>query len=1124
MMSALRVSVALAAAALVLLVCGVGSASAAVPAAGWTMESFASPTNFSSGGEGAYQVTVTNAGSKATDTSPVTLTDTLPEHVTVQSIEFFWSGAARLEHISSWLTGAANLNLVLPSKLGLPEPCNASSVPPVQVQCTLSELLSRLAGGVEPDDTLRIVVHVAVNAGASGVLVNKAGVSGGGTPVASVEGQNVVSSAPVSFGASSFDFSIDGADGQRDSQAGDHPYEMRVTIGLNNDVRAIGPEADGLVTSVQDVKDVVVDLPVGFVGSTLAAPECTLAQLTTEARCPADTIVGHIRTEPEGTTAIDSPIYNLVPERGYPAEFGYYDVLKASHVFYAQVVPTASGYVLQTTNPDTPAIDLTHIEVVFYGDPAGKQEEFAEREGKVPSVLAQVPFFTDPTDCAGGPLVATMYLDSWQNPGSYNPDGTPDFGDGKWVSASSVSPPVTGCDLLQFPAQVSAQPTTREADTPSGLNFELKVPQSETMGAPATPTLKKIVTALPAGLTVDPSAGDGLAACSEAQIGWLGGSHLNFSPDPPSCPEASKIGSLELETPLIAHKLEGEMFLANQYENPFGATLAAYVVVNDPITGVLVKIAGEFVADPHTGQLTAVFDENPNIPFSDLKLHFFGGPRAELATPESCGTFTTNTELTPWSFPDSGPAASPFDSFPIDEACPAGFAPSFAALSSNVQAGAYTPFVASFSRSDADQELSGLSLTLPPGLLAKVAGIPECSEAQIQQAEASTGGCPEASQVGTVLASVGPGPNPLQVSGNAYLTGPYNDGPYGLAVVVPAVAGPYDFGTVVVRQSLRIDPHTAQVTDVSNPFPKIIDGIPLRLRRIDVTLNRPQFTFNPTSCEKQQFTGTLTGSPLGAPTMLTRTVGYATEAGASSPFTSPFQVTGCAALAFKPSFTVATAGHASKANGAGLLFKIAYPKAAMGAQTWFNEAKFDIPRQLPARLGTLQQACLAATFETKRSACPAASMIGHAVVHTEVLPEPLQGPVYFVSYGNAKFPDAVMVLHGSNVTIELHGNTLINNKTGITSATFHALPDVPFESIEVNIPQGPFSEFGANLPAKARYSFCGRKLTMPTFFKAANGLQITQNTPLQITGCLKPKHTNTKTTKQTHHTTHHTKT
>ena len=389
--------------------------------------------------------------------------------------------------------------------------------------------------------------------------------------------------------------------------------------------------------------------------------------------------------------------------------------------------------------------------------------------------------------------------------------------------------------------------------------------------------------------------------------------------------------------------------------------------------------------------------------------------------------------------PNPGPAATPFDTFLIDEACPAGFNPSFMAGSTNLQAGAYTPFETSLARSDTDQELIGLSLTLPSGLLAKIAGVSECGEAEIHAIEAGTGNCPPGSRVGTVTAGAGPGPNPLFVTGAAFLTGPYNGGPFGLAVVVPAVAGPFNFGTVVVRQSLRIDPHTAQVTDVSDPFPKIIDGVPLRLRRVDLSIDRPEFTFNPTSCARQ-LGGVLSGAPLGAPTSLTGDVGYATEVGASSPFTTPFQVTNCTTLKFTPSLAVATAGKASKTNGASLNFKITYPKGAMGSQSSFNQAKFSLPKQLPARLGTLQKACLAATFETNRQACPAASKIGTATVHTEVLPVPLEGPVYFVSYGGAAFPDAVLVLKGDGVTVELPGETYINKTTGVTSPTFPPPP------------------------------------------------------------------------------------
>jgi hypothetical protein len=269
-------------------------------------------------------------------------------------------------------------------------------------------------------------------------------------------------------------------------------------------------------------------------------------------------------------------------------------------------------------------------------------------------------------------------------------------------------------------------------------------------------------------------------------------------------------------------------------------------------------------------------------------------------------------------------------------------------------------------------------------------------------------------------------------------------------------------------------------------------------------LNRPEFTFNPTSCDKLAFKSTILGAPLGAQTNLNGSLGYAAQPGATSPFTSPFQVTNCAALKFQPKVAVSTAARSTKANGASLNFKISYPKGAMGSQSWFNEAKFVIPKQLPARLTTIQKACLAGTFEHNRAACPTASKIGTAIVHTPVLPVALQGPVYFVSYGGAKFPDAVLVLDGYGVHIELHGETFISGKTGVTSATFRNTPDVPFESIEVKVPAGPNSEFGANLPGE-KHNFCGQKLIMPTLFKAQNGLEIHQNTKVSVTGCKKAK-------------------
>jgi uncharacterized repeat protein (TIGR01451 family) len=1080
-------------AATLLVLAPAGSASAATPSQGWTIESVAEPTRFSAEHNtecqassnykfcDSYSVTARNAGSLSTDGSTIVLTDTLPAGLTVQKVELF---------ASSFQQGDPALNA---------GPCSvASSVVKCEFPGVDSEQVSSV---VAPDETLKMVIHVTVdNLNASGALANVASVSGGGAGEASSDPvtspANQVGGSKPGFGVSAFDFYSDGLDGSRDTQAGDHPYELTTRIALNNELRLQGGGTE--YTSIQDPKDIVVDLPIGFVGSTLAAPQCTFAQLANVtflpgtpqpiSGCPPDTVVGHILTDPQSSfVAVNSAIYNMVPEHGVPAEFAFIDVALSSHVFYVHVVPTPGGYVLQTINPDIPQLGLDHIVVTFYGNPAVRDA----------SGNAQVPFFTNPTGCENGPLVASIYMDSWQHPGRMKADGTPDLSDPAWVTSDkqgeSISPAVTGCNALQFTPELGAQPTTKAADTPSGMEFEIKQPQPEESGTAAASTLKKAVVTLPEGFTVDPSAGDGLGACSVAQIGWLGGTSRNFSPAPEECPESSKIGSLELETPLIPRKLTGELFLAAQNANPFGSTLAAYVVVNDPVTGVLIKIAGEFLPDPVTGRLTAVFDENPQLPFSDLKLHFFGGPRAELATPESCGTYTTNTELTPWSAPDSGLPASPFDSFVIDEACPGGFSPSFTAGSTNLQAGAYTPFVVSFGRSDTDQELQNLSVTLPPGLLADVGSVPLCGEAQ-----ANAGTCPESSQVGTVQTGVGPGPDPLFVAGKAYLTGPYNGGPYGLSVVVPAVAGPYNFGTVVVRQSIRIDPTTARVTDVSDPFPVIIDGIPLRLRRVDVTLNRPGFTFNPTSCAKLAFAGSIAGSPLGSPRRLSGTVGYATQPGATSSFTTPFQVTNCASLKFAPKFSVSTSGKTSRAKGASLAVKLTYPTAAQGVEANITRVKVDLPKQLPSRLTTLQKACTAAQFNANPAGCPKESKIGFATVHTPILALPLSGPAIFVSHGGEAFPSLIIVLQGDGVTLDLVGTTFIS-KAGITSSTFKTVPDAPVGSFELNLPEGKYSALAAN------GNLCKSKLAMPTEFVAQNGLVIHQSTKIGVTGCPKKK-------------------
>jgi hypothetical protein len=1084
---------------LVLLLLGAPAASAATPAAGWAIESFAAPSVFAPGDNAqcskevelcdSYTVTARDAGGVATDGEPVTLTDTLPAGLVLKQVSF-----------SSEAPGQEREDL--------------------GSDCTSVPLSCRFTAAVQPDQTLRMIVYVEVEAGASGPLVSTATVSGGGAAQASTSTEAAVGTATPPFGVASFAAHIAGADGLADTQAGAHPYELTTTIDLDNVFRN-GPEGSFFNdTSVQDVRDMVIELPLGFLASVLAAPTCAFSQLSSTKGCPSDTAVGRVRSEPEDSTAVNSEIYNMTPVHGVLAELGYADALKTSHVLYASVAPTPAGYVLRVTAREIPQVALTSMSFTLFGDPAATDG----------SDNLQLPMLTNPSDCSGQPLVTSVHLDSWQHPGSYDAAGAPNLADPAWASASAQTPPVTGCEALAglFAPSLAALPQRAQAanplatepnpqaDSPTGLELELKSPASEATETDATPPLQRAVVTLPAGLTVDPSAGDGLQACSIAQIGWLGpagpgGEPLpnrgltNFSAGKPECPEGSRVGSLELTTPLFGAVLSGSVYLAAQDENPFQSALAVYLVVDDPATAVVLKLPAELRADPHTGRLAVVLVESPQLAFSDLKLHFSSGPRALLATPESCGAYTTTSALTPWSTSSSGSGsgsgAEPFDAFQIDEGCVGGFAPSFAALSTNVQAGAYTPFEASFSRADADQELGGWSVTLPPGLLADIGSVPLCPEA-----DANAGTCLEASRVGTVLAGAGPGPDPLQVTGKAYLTGPYNGGSFGLSVVVPVIAGPLDLGTVVVRQSLRIDTRTARITDVSNPFPTVLDvtgangqtdGIPIRLRRVDVTFERAGFIFNPTSCAKLPLTGSISSAE-----------------GTSAAVSSPFQVTNCASLKFTPELTVSTQGKTSEANGASLAVKLTYPpvpgrrKAPQGTEANVGAVKIDLPKQLPSRLTTLQQACLAKTFAANPAGCPEASVIGHAKISTPILPTPvcvkapcpasLEGPAYFVSHGRETFPSLELVLQGDGVTIDLGATTFINKKN-VTSVTFRTIPDVPVSSFELTLPEGKYSALGTN---KNLCKLAG-KLAMPTALTGQNGAEIHKSTNITVTGCKK---------------------
>jgi hypothetical protein len=1055
-----------------------GTASAVTPAARLSVNSFASPTYFLPSHEAqcletiterfpicdSYRLTATNTGSVPSE-GPTILADTLPPGLIVQSIILLWTAKPNHDYGTEGAPSGGD--------------CNGEIAPAI----------CEFPNGLEPNGTLEMIVNTTVQPEAVSGGLNTFRATGGGGLEAAISQTDVISPLIPPFGPN-LTAPIVGLDGALDSEAGGHPYGMTTELNFNNVIRR-GPSNQSkhhlisttITTATQDVKDVVVDLPLGFLGTALAAPQCKFIELA--GSCPSDTLVGHILSQPESLASANSGIFNMVPDRGVAAELGFTDNLKTTHPIYVNLVPTPKGYIVRATSPDIAQINLVSAIVTLYGNPA-------EHDG---SASAPVAMFTNPADCTGEPSLMHAYADSWQEPGPLNGDGTPDLSSPRWASSSTEAPPVTGCNRLQFsPESFSFQPDTSTTDSPTGMSFDLRIPQTEEPSTLATPPLKNATVTLPAGVIVNPAAAGGLASCSLAQIGWLGGTLTNFTASPPTCPDASKIGSVALTTPLLAGTLTGSVYLAAQDENPFHSLLAGYIVVDDPTTGVVVKIPGKLMLNEHTGQITGIFNENPQLPFSDLKLHFFGGTaRGELATPESCGTFETTGELEPWSAPDSGPNAKVHDTFSINNGCTPGFAPAFSAGSASAQAGAYTPFTMSFSRQDGEQEISGLSLSLPSGLEGKIAGVEECSEAQIAAATSNPSGaaeqahpsCPAGSQIGTVQTTAGAGTAPFSLSGTAYLTGPYKGAPYGIAVVVPAIAGPLDLGTVVVRSALHVDPNDAHVTVISDPFPTILDrqgdGLPIRLRSVAVTVDRPGFTLNPTNC-----------NPLTINASLTSTLGT------TVPVSSAFQASGCRELTFHPTFTVSTQAHSSKASGASLHVKV----TSGSGQANIAKVHVTLPKQLPSRLSTIQKACLLAVFNVNPASCAAGSLVGTATASTPLLAKPLTGPAYFVSHGGAAFPDLEIVLQGEGITLILDGNTDI--KKGITTSTFNAVPDAPVTNFELNLPEGPNSILATFLPAKAKYDFCGQQLTMPTLITGQNGATVKQTTKIAVTGC--PKH------------------
>jgi hypothetical protein len=1082
---------------------GAGASAASAAGSWWHLNSIAAPTNLPAGGEAQIVATAANLGYQDAS-GPITISDKLPEGVTLVPGSVHGAFPIRKTSIAR---GSPNSRLTC---------------------ATTGQVVSCTAPGpVPPYGVLELVATVKVTAEAGSRLDNEVKLEAA-TPTQSLVRTFTVG-GETTFGVANYELTPENEEGQVETQAGKHPFQLTTTLEMNQVLRR-DPEAPEVVTSDPAlVRDLHFRLPPGLLGNVNVLPRCsslafsTIIQSGPTNLCPADTAVGVARVvvnEPNVYKDVITetvPVFNLEPAPGEPARFGFeFDKVT---IALTTSVRTGEDYAVEVSSTNlSQAAEVLASQVTFWGQPgspahdAARGWECVSDEAYVtghPCVhngdVSAPPFLSLPTSCPTQRPVTTVTGRSWPLGSDHR-----EFPIGAESAASYRFPALTGCELLGFEPAIAVEPETHAANTPTGLDVKVSMPQTSTLSPTglAEADLKETVVTLPEGVMSSPGAANNLATCPAYSedamppygppfgfgfpfkvLGLPESAQLNnegITPAAEECPAASKLGSVTIKTPLLKNELHGSVYLASQDVGVPGLEnglleerLVLYLTAYDEETGVRVKLAGDVHLDQATGRLTSTFKNSPQVPFETLTVHFFGGSTATQSTPPECGTYVSQGAFVPWSGQATAQATSPFSitEGPGGGGCPnpASLAPSFVAGNTSTQGGAYTHFSLTIGHSDADQPLSSLTVHLPLGSAAMVSKVTKCPE----PAPGQEWSCGPDSLVGHSTSTSGLGSSPFSLGGNVYLTTGYGGAPFGLLVVTPADAGPFHLGNVNVRSRIFVDRTTAAVTVVSDPFPQYVRGVPVQLKQINVTIDRDEFQFNPTNCSQQSTTATITGAK-----------------GASAGVSSPYGVTGCGSLPFKPVLKASTKGNASKANGAELKVTVeSGPGQANIAKT-----KLVLPTTLPSRLTTIQKACRDTIFEVNPANCDEGSNIGSAIAYTPVLSEPLSGPAYLVSHGNAAFPDVEFVLKNKEgVELILDGQTDI--KKGITTSTFNSVPDAPVTKFEVTLPEGPHSALTSNVPESQHFSLCGQKLVIPTTITGQNGVVIQQNTSVPVEGC-----------------------
>ncbi len=977
------------------------SASAA-PVIGFTLHH--GPTNFTPSEEGELWLTFSQLGSEPTS-GPIT---------------------ARIE-LPPGLTRSA----VLADEWDCPGVPGDSSI-----VCTGEHLLS------PADEIFTVLVNVDPTAVGRTVDV-AATVEGGGAPKAAHDVEPIeINSAPNAFGIVPGSFKSDFYEEEGLTpvrQAGSHPALATFAFDLNNALEP-NPEVATRKAPVESLRDVEVELPPGFVGNPSAVSECRPDQLVSET-CPPSSSVGYI--EPAVETIADKtantffqipriPVYNMAHPRGSVTLLAF-DYVENVITIRASLDP-ANHYAIKTEVPQiNQFLPLYFQKLTLWGIPTSARHD-TERCARFFETFCPVegqpkPFMTVPSQCNVADKMLLRRYDSWQQPGLFGPEVS-------YAMPGSFEE----CDKQPFDPSLSVHPTGQEADSPAGLEVSLKVPQNENPNAVATPPVKSVTVTLPQGMTLSPSFANGLVGCSEEQFGVSAAGVPNS--DAVACPDNSRIGTVGLQTPLLRRELEGSLYLARQGENPFQSTFAVYLALHDTEErGVLLKIPGRLSLDPSTGQITTVFDELPQFPFERFTLAFRSGQRAPLINPPSCGTQLISAQIASYAQPGNAVDAS--GTYKVIEGskgapCPAGlgsapFSPTMSAGTVNPDAGKYSPFVFRLTREDQEQEISRITATLPPGELAKISGVSECSDAAIAsvsealgsgQSELEHPSCPSSSRLGVAITGVGAGSEPKFFEGNVYLAGPYKGDPLSLAIVVPALAGPYDFGNVVVRAGIHVDPTSAQVKVESDPLPTIVHGVLLRVRDVRVNVDRQESTINPTNC-----------NPLAVTSDILSAFGTAAHP------SNRFQIANCSLLGFSPKLSIELSGATGRSKNPALKAVLTQPPGQAniaGVSVVLPKTEFIDNRHI-------NNPCTRVQFAA--NACPSRSVLGYAKAYSPLLEEPLEGPVYFRSNGGERqLPDLVAALHGK-FDINLVGFIDSVHQKGTEDSRlrtrFQSVPDAP---------------------------------------------------------------------------------